>query len=74
MIFLSTGSLSYAVVSNCTAQMRDPPLELARVVRQYFHTGACEELARVARQLRSQFPPISNETAPAAIAVHFVNV
>lgn len=73
MIFLSTKSWSYEVALNCTVQMNDPPLELAlRVVHQYFHTGACEELARVARQLKSQFPSLpSNSTncvAPSALS------
>lgn len=62
MIFLSTKGWSYEAALNCTAQMDEPPLELAlRVIHQYFHTGVCDELARVARQLRSQFPSLSSD-------------
>lgn len=62
MIYLSTESWSYVMVLNCTAQMNEPPLELAlRVIHQYFHTGVCEELSRVARLLRPQFPSLSSD-------------
>jgi hypothetical protein len=57
MLFLSTTDWSYGVAFECTQQMNESALARAlRVLQQYFQTGRCQELQRVADELQRLLP------------------
>jgi len=60
ILFLSTSDWSYAVAVECTKRMNESSFARALLVlQQYFYTGRCEELQRLATVLRSRFPSLS---------------